>query len=530
MSQRWQLYPIKASKTQIGRLFSRLWSGYGLHVVLVLGFLLGLAVFLRLWQVQSRPGLEYDEPVYYSVATNLLVHDDLATKLPFGVNEHYLYHPPFYFYLLSGWLSVVGDTLGAARILAATMSILMCALVGLLVGRQMGILGGILALLLAGTDGWLVYTNRIAIIENTMLPIAVIGLIVYQSAFYGEMTPKRRLVLFALAGSIVAFAGVFKHTGLYMLLIFPIHWFLTRRYTTGHIVVMVFAGLVVLAYLGVMTLTYQMEFIQPLIVQIQRTIGGYSSRGVVSTADLIAAAIGTYSIFVGTILATGLGLGIVGLNLFRAFRQRSLAGLRGPHSLYLAWALAALLFFGVIKLKFPQYYIMIFLPVYCYLAAQLVTFFRNNPALWRKRLAALAGVILCLNLTTFVIRFGLHDDNAIGDVAAFASESLPPDSLVLADEPIGTIIPQTYLRTERWVLGMDKVHPDYIITYTTQTQQLPPDPDLLNLIAESRQIYKVVGFKETITVYQLPSVRVGRTTGGARDDHFQSTQLLPCID
>ena len=355
---------------------------------------------------------------------NLLRLDRLQVKPAFDVHELYLYHPPFYFYLLSKWLSIFGDTPGAARVLAATMSIALCILTYVLVRTQINSVAGLVALILIASDGWIVYTNRTAIIENTMLPIALVGLLVYQYAFYTEQNGRRRLLLYLLSGAIVAFAGVFKHTGLYILAVFPIHWIITRRHTAEHFMAMVAAGLVIFVYLTGMIVIFQGEFVRALLVQIERTTGGYSSRGVVSISDVIAAAFSTYSIFAGTILTSALSAIILARKFWRVLRQRNLSSLRGPTSLYLAWTVAALIFFAAINLKFPQYFIMIFLPLYCFLASELALNFSWQGMGQQRLISALLTLIICLNVTTFVLRFGLHNDNAIGEIAVYASQDV----------------------------------------------------------------------------------------------------------
>ena len=84
------------------------------------------------------------------------------------------------------------------------------------------------------------------------------------------------------------------------------------------------------------------------------------------------------------------------------------------------------------------------------------------------------------------------------------SNSSTPPVLVLADEPIGVLIPQDHLNIDLWALGINRRAPDVIVTYISLTQKLPDSEALRTLIARSRPVFEATGFKETITVYDAP--------------------------
>ena len=68
-------------------------------------------------------------------------------------------------------------------------------------------------------DGWLMYIERVSYIENALMLIVVTGLLLYQRAL--EHPSWQR---FAIAGAVVGFAAIFKHTGAYVLLAVLLCW------------------------------------------------------------------------------------------------------------------------------------------------------------------------------------------------------------------------------------------------------------------------------------------------------------------
>lgn len=473
----------------------------------VLGFLvLAVAIPAHFWALSQRPALEWDEPVYFSVASNLANNDDLAVRQPIGVDEHYLYQPPFYFELLAGWFEVAGESLASARMLGAVASLVGVLLIFLMLRRHPGGRSAVVLLLILTTDGWLLYSSRIAIIENVMFPVAILGLLLYRNALESAGSQRARLVRYILAGAVLGVAAVLKHTGLYVWLVLPINWLLVRRDLKGHMAAMGVAVAIFLAYLGGMWFSYGPEFLNQYRVQFYRAIGHVSSRGSVGLMDLLKAAAGVYATFVGTILAATFSFAILVANLVRAARHRTLEALRGPNSLYLAWTVAAVISFSVLGLRFPQYFMLVLIPLYLYAGSEAIQSIRQHQAERQRRLAGflvLCGIIVAVNGATFVNRFVLSNDNAILEASSFIASELPHDSVVLADEPIGVLIPQPYMPMDLWALGRYDSRPDFVVTYSSLTEHLPDSPSLQHLLSESQRLLTVTGFKETIMVYEV---------------------------
>jgi 4-amino-4-deoxy-L-arabinose transferase-like glycosyltransferase len=172
----------------------------GLSLILLAG------AFLRFWQLGSRPGFDWDEPVYTDIARHLAGEDLLAAKTDYTAQpEPYLYHPPFYYMVLSLWFRLFGSGIVQARQLAACSSIVLLGLLAAFLRAHIAD-WSLLATGMIAFDGWLVFTNRVSWIENLMMPLGVAALWLYRRASNQPATGR-----FAIAGAALGGVVVFKH-------------------------------------------------------------------------------------------------------------------------------------------------------------------------------------------------------------------------------------------------------------------------------------------------------------------------------
>jgi 4-amino-4-deoxy-L-arabinose transferase-like glycosyltransferase len=472
-----------------------------LRVVVLVG-VLAVAALLRLWDIQIKPGFDWDEPVYTSVGANVALHGLVQVKNDITTpTEPYLYHPPFYFLLLGGWFKLFGIGVGHARILAALMSLAGLAILYRFLREEIGD-WALLVIGLVGTDGWMVFSNRISWLENTMMPLGMLGLWAYSRAVRGNAVRP-----YLLAGLLLGFTAIFKHVGVYFALAAALEALLLRRFHRGIVV----AGVAVLAtavvYVACMLAIFRSGghsyFADETLVQIQRTLGAHEARGsITGPTQVVNALLGQYRIFVGT-LVISLAAGLIWLvSTVRAIRGRSLAPL-GRHPLLYCWFTGAILFLGAIQLKFPHYYQMMLVPMYAYVGAALHGYVARRPPMPRPRMLLGAGalaILLAVNGVTFWDRIAGRNDNALAAVSEYAAPHLPARAVVLTEETIGTIIKQPYCKMFR----VQTCPASYIITYTSNTQRPPDIPLLHRLIAEGTKLAVFQGFKEQITVYRVP--------------------------
>lgn len=477
-------------------------SRHAVELALALGVLLAAAL-LRLWDLRTRPGTEWDEPVYADVARHLAQGHGLQAKVPWGhVAQPYLFHPPFYFALLSGWMRLLGsDTIGSARLLAALAALLVLALVYALLRPRWGALGAAAASLVLATDGWLIYTNRVGWIENTMLILLVGGLLAYDRAL---RRGSRRL--FALAGLLLAAAVAYKHIGAYGLGVVAAHWALTRRRHADHVALFAAAAALLAVDLSAMLVAFVSHghnwFVEDSKVQIQRVLGHKASRGSIHSASAaVDALLGPYKLFVGTLVLSALGGALVVWRTVAGLARRDLRRRVADPLLY-AWALVAVLFLAALRLKEAHYFVMAEVPLLLYLFAELERWARTRPpAAGRRAVVALLALVLAVNGWTFVERFVNRSDDALGATRAFA-QTLPPNATFLTEESIGTDIPQPYCKLYEAGACVDAVR--YVAIYRSQTQRPPQNATLDRLLVYSAPIARFDGFKERITVYRSP--------------------------
>ncbi|MFZ7126868.1 MAG: ArnT family glycosyltransferase [Desulfobacterales bacterium] len=477
------------------------------YLVFFVAFL--LAVFLRFWNLAIAPYYEWDEPVYTSIGAHVAQTGTPQVKTEIGFHEpYYLYHPPFHFLMLGEWFSRFGSSIEAARILSASLStLLLVILFFFLITYDEGRDGAaLLALFLVGMDGWIVYSNRVAWIENAMMPIGIMGLWVYHSALKAE---KAQYWRFITAGILLAAACIYKHVGLYFLLTIPICWLIDgRRNFKAHLALALAGAGVVLIYLLFMYVVYGDYFLQHYQVQIQRTFGMVRSRGVVESLDhLVSAVTGNYRIYAGMMVTALFAGGLFLRKPILAIRHLSMEPLR-TNSLLFSCVTAALLFFGSISLKIPHYYFMVLVPLYAFASVEAAELARRSVK-WRQAVMVVVPLILLANLVTFSSQFATPPENAGAELRQYFDEAVPEDAVVIAEETTGTLIRQPYLKIGRFQRhlysgNLDKYRPSYLVTYESITQRPPDNDELHRLIDRSEVLRTFEDFKCKLTVYRIP--------------------------
>jgi 4-amino-4-deoxy-L-arabinose transferase-like glycosyltransferase len=478
--------------------------------------ILGLAALLRLWQINLRPGYDWDEPVYTSVGTNLAEHGLLQATIEAGRQaEPYLYHPPFYFYLLSVWFKLWGSGITQARVLAAVGSLILLLLVALFLRRLVGRGAALLAAAALALDGWMVFSNRVSWIENTMLPLGVGALWLYWEAY-----KRGRTGWFVAAGLALGAVTIYKHVGVYFLGAAVLHWLLMRRYHREHVKLLGSAALVVAAYIGGMSLVFGADFWRESTVQFARSLDLRQSRGALnSIADIIGPLLDQYTIFWLTLTFVAISAVFAIVRTVQMLKRRTVAPLHGRELLF-AWFAGALIFFTVLQLRLPHYFMMLVVPAYCYLASELVHVVRERRVRQRpigtehvrqQRLLRTASVVGCVllvvwSLTVFWLRIGSREDNALEQTATWVTSNLPANALIITEESVGTTIGRPYCKMYRTTSCPGA---GYLITYESHTQQPPDDPIIHRIMANNPVLAQFSGFKEHITVYRIVGVATG---------------------
>lgn len=475
---------------------SRLLATSGAAVLEAIGVagVLALAALLRLWSIGTRPGFDWDEPVYAYVGRSVADGHGIYAKASFGVaREPYLFHPPFHFELLGAWFALFGEGIAQARTMAACASLLTLGLLYILLRRRWGA-WALAPMLLLATDGWLVFTNRVSWIENTMMVLAVAGLVAYDAALRSG-----RIKTYTMAGLLLGGAAVYKHVGVYVLIAVLGHWLLFGRDARREHLALLGAavGVIVLYVSGavVFTLSHGGDaFLSDSLVQLQRLTGHKASRGSIGSGATLSALTGPYKVFALTLALSAISALLIAWRSAQALRRRSLAAV--PDPLLFCWAAGALLCFAALKLKMGHYFMMVELPLLLALVAELRPHLRDR----RAAAVALLAVVVAANGVTYLLRFVDRHDNALGAVAAYTARDLPRDALVLTEESVGSIIEQPYCKLTK--AGACARQAKYLVIYRSLTQAPPSTPLLDTMVRYATPLKAFSGFKEHITVYR----------------------------
>lgn len=464
-----------------------------LDVIAVVAILV-MGAFLRFYEIRTRPGFEWDEPVYSVIAQNTVKFGYPTFQTDDGrPSGPHLYHPPFDHYLKGYWFKVTGVSgIGQARILSGIESLVLLGLAYLFVRSVAGKDAAVLVLLFTSTEGWLVYTNRLNLLENAMMPIGVAGLCLYALARKND-----RSWCYALAGVVLALAAIYKHTGLYFLLVPMLTWLLTRKAQKHHLVLLCAAAHIVMLYVAGMYLAFGNEYLFQSLVQVRRALGVVPSRGLTyGLTEAVLAITNTYWVFFVTILGVVGGAVVVVVRLAQCIFRRQVP----DHPILLSWSAAAITLLAVVALKSPQYLIVMLVPLYAFLAAELA---QRKMAGWVVTVLIVA--ILGLNLTTWYFLFVRRTENALLATYDYAAEFIPSDARVLTEECIGVQLEQTYynIQVHRGARDLWELDPTHVILYYSTTAKPPSSPGLDSLLQRATLVTQFTGFKEEILIYQV---------------------------
>ena len=119
--------------------------------------------------------------------------------------------------------------------------------------------------------------------------------------------------------------------------------------------------------------------------------------------------------------------------------------------------------FGSSSLKFPQYFVLILLPAYCYLWTELASW--QVGVRWRVYWPAAAALI---GLCSFLLTVPVFNVNSLEEVQAYAARDIPANAIVITEQSIGDLIQQRWCMVEKADACVG--HATYAITWKTYLQ------------------------------------------------------------
>lgn len=154
--------------------------------------------------------------------------------------------------------------------------------------------------------------------------------------------------------------------------------------------------------------------------------------------------------------------------------------------------------FGASSLKFPQYFVLILLPAYCYFWTELAHW--NLQARWRQFWPIAASVI---GACSFLLTIPVFNVNSLAEVQAYAAKDIPSNAIVVTEQSIGDLINQRWCTVEKADACVG--HATYAITWQTYLQSSFNQGDIsfTKLMAGATPITSFSGAVGTATVWKL---------------------------
>jgi 4-amino-4-deoxy-L-arabinose transferase-like glycosyltransferase len=454
-------------------------------------------VAIRLWRLGISPAWQFDEAIYWRVSENMQ-HRALTEHSVYGQPfQPFLYQPPMFFEFESRWFDLVGASIYHARLLGVISTAVMQLLLFRLLTRLHGLRVALLAVLPVVFDGWLLYIERVSYIENTLMILVVLGFLLYAWALD---TPS--WWRFLLAGMALGAAASFKQTGAYVVVAVVFCWLIVRRNHRDHLVLLGGALLVIGAYIGLMIVKYDPPgnpyFIHQSLVQIRRVLGLQQSGGTLTSASgALHLLMQQYKYFVPSLLIAVCALALALRRTWQCYRARSWAPVASNAVLY-AWLLTGVVVFGVSSLKFPQYFVLILLPAYCYFWTELARW--DLDPWWRTFWPVAAAVI---GTMSFLLTVPAFNANSLQAVQAYAAGRIPSSAIVVTEETVGDLINQRWCSVEEATACLG--HATYAITWQTYLQSSFTEGDAAfgTLMKGATRVTSFSGAAGTATVWKL---------------------------
>lgn len=500
----------------------------------MVALLLGLAFLLRFYAA-LHTGVEVDEPIYRDAAATALAHiqalpgslrdtpiqrSSTAMALLFGYPSirpaylhptiPFLYHPPFYLWFLAGWFWLWNSTSYlTGRMFSVFTSLVLLVSLYLFVKNITNKKTAFLTLLLVGCDPWIIFTNQAIYLENSLILFALFAIWAYWHAT--QMPAKEtRLTLrwYALTGLLAGWVIIYKQIGGFIVLVFLLNLLIQRKHWQGHMVLGAVMGAVVLCYVFSMHGLFGQAYDAATLDQFHRTIGAKAAPGLNDSVTLaLRTAWNQYWMFLVTIVAL---LGGSVLAVTRYAREVRHRGSLPYHSVIISWALGGIIFALAISLKSPHYLILWLIPLYIFLAHEIILLWKIYPSRqWQLQIGRVALSLLLLlsvgigDLWGFQERFTHVPGDTLLQADAYINVTLPPNAIIATQNYIGVDITPPFLditlvNTPQLILR-DQV--TYMALYWSSTQPVAPGLGPVNQYCLPMKTF--TGFKDSVEVCKI---------------------------
>ena len=480
----------------------------------IVGLLLAIALLVRLYAA-FHTGLEVDEPIYHNAAVLALRYGYPSIRPAY---HHpvipFLYHPPFYLFLLMNWFKLWESiSYLTGRMLSVITSLIMLLLLYGFTKQVLGRKVVLIALVLIGSDVWIIFTNQAIYLENSLMLLIILAIWVYWRATNTlPLSRSRYLAWYGLAGLLVGCVIIYKQIGGFIVLVILLNLLLQRKHWLGHAVLCGVMLLVVAGYGLAMHLAFGMLYDTALLDQLYRTLGEKAAPGLNDGLLVAFQAIwNRYWIFLVTIVVLLGGSAITLLRYFQElFRLRNVS-----QPVIVSWALGGVLFALGISLKSPHYMILWIVPLYLVLAQEVYEALRNRQSRTHlhsfSRHARTLGLLLCILFLVgdtwgFQARFLNAHGDSLQQADSYINETLPPTAIVLTQNYIGVdLVPQfldiTLITTPQQILQKGVT---FMALYWSDTEPISPSLGPVNRYCLPMKEF--TGFKDHVEVCKIDPI------------------------
>ncbi|MGA2910598.1 MAG: glycosyltransferase family 39 protein [Candidatus Microgenomates bacterium] len=465
-------------------------------MVLILIPIFALAIFFRLYNI-GKTALEVDEPINFALAKSFVVYGYPSTKPPeTAPRQPSLFQPLFGYQLSAAWFKLAGNmTIVDARVQNAAASIVVLFLVFLFALKK-GKGTALLAAFFIALDGWIITINRMDYLENFQLILIVLAMWAFWSAVKNG---DKQLWRWVLAGLMIGFAFIFKHIGVFLVLVVFANWLLTRKDHKGYLVSLFTMGVVGIVYVAAMYLTYGHLYIEAQMVEFDRLFGFTAARGLnFGLSTIISTIVERYWIYITTVVALVIGWPLAAFRYIQALIKRSTA----PYdTVVISWTVGAAAFAVASQLKAPHYMILWLVPLFLFLAGEVASWLKGRRLMntW-----ILVILFLAASIFTWNIRFMVDYGDSLRDSAAYINANIPANAQVSTESYLGEMINQPFSNIETSYPVGHMESDDYLAIYTSSTASI----DQLPTVVQKWQQYCLPlatfkGFKDQVMVCKI---------------------------
>jgi len=163
-----------------------------------------------------------------------------------------------------------------------------------------------------------------------------------------------------------------------------------------------------------------------------------------------------------------------------------------------SWFVTGVVVFGSSSLKFPQYFVLILLPAYCYLWTEVAHW--EIGTRWRTMLPLAASAI---GILSFLLTVPVFNVNSLREVQAYAASDIPANAIVVTEQSIGDLINQRWCTVEKADACVG--YATYAITWQTYLQSSfnQGDPAFYEIMKGAVPITSFSGAVGTATIWKL---------------------------